>query len=275
MPPRKTITVSSQVSTLLSVLCDEVKAILKEKFLALYVFGSFGMGDFREHSSDIDFLVLVASPLSRAEEKQLQAMHNKLRLTKFGDRLEGEYVTVTALHSKGVDGAVARCEGGVLTLKVPSQVSAENILDIKQNAIVLYGSHPKNFLPNVSSQSVEEVMRDYLRDNIDELKRSQPKNLNKLSSAVLNTCRTLYTLKTGRITSKSDGAIWALKVLSPEWKLLIRRSLAVRQGKIRKNDATFIAAALPRFLTYALRFSTSKSHQRIRIVPEVSARKSC
>lgn len=257
--PRKTIAVPLRVSKLLKIFCNEVKAILNEKFLALYIFGSLAMDDFSEHCSDIDFLALIATQFSRVEGKRLQAMHHKLRVTRFGDRLEGEYVAKSALYEKGVRGLVARCEGGVLLLGVPSKFSAENILDIRQNAIVVYGPSPKNMVPCVSRQSVEEVMQDYLREINDELQRSELKDLLKdlkwLSSEVLNTCRTLYTLKTGRITSKSVGARWALRVLSPEWKPLIKCSLAVRRGKSRGDYKAFIAAALPRFVSYALKFS--------------------
>lgn len=253
--PRKTVAVSLQVAKLLKIFCNKVKAILSGKFLALYVFGSVAMGDFSEHSSDIDFLVLGATPISRAEGEQLQAMHDKLCVTQFGDRLEGEYVATPSLCSEGAEGTVARCEGGVLLLNVPSELSAENILDIRQNAIAVYGPNPEKIVPHVSRQSVQKVMQDYLRQEIDELKRERLKDLKWLSSEVLNICRTLYTLETGRITSKFAGARWALRVLSPEWKPIIRRSLAVRQGNNKKNDKTFIAAALPRFVAYALRFS--------------------
>ena len=253
--PRKTISVPRQVENLLKIFRNEVKTILGGKFLALYVFGSVGMGDFSEHSSDIDFLVLVATSINQGEGKQLQAMHDKLCVTQFGDRLEGEYVVTSALYSEGVEGTVARCESGVLLLDVPSQVSAENILDIRQNALVVYGPDPKNIMPHVSYQSVRKVMQDYLREEIDEVKHVEVKDLKWLSSQVLNTCRTLYTLKTGRITSKSAGARWALRVLSSEWKPLISRSLAVRQGKQKENDKTFIASELPQFVAYALRVS--------------------
>jgi len=254
---RKTIVIPLQLQKLLEILCDEVKAILNEKFLALYVLGSVAMGDFSEHCSDIDFLSLVTVSLSCVEVKRLQSMHNKLREIRFGDRLEGEYLRTSALCSEGAKGTVARCEEGVLQPDVQSELSAENILDIRQNAIVLYGPKPKTIMPCVSRKSVDNVMNNYLKELNDELKHREPKDLKWLSSEVLNTCRALYTLKNGKITSKSVGARWALRVLSPEWKHLIRRSLAVRQGNNKENDETFIAASLPRFIIYALGFSDS------------------
>lgn len=106
-------------------------------------------------------------------------MHDKLRAIQFGDRLEGEYTTTSALCEKGAEGTVARCEGGVLLLDVPSKLSAENTLDIRQNAIVVYGPSPENMIPPVSWQSVEETIQDYLREIDDELQRGELKDLLK------------------------------------------------------------------------------------------------
>jgi predicted nucleotidyltransferase len=250
--PRKTVPVPLQVSKLLKIFCDEVKAALNEKFLALYVFGSLAMGDFSKHQSDIDFLALITTSIGPTEGKRLQAVHDKLRATEFGARLEGEYVTVSALGVEGIEGTVARCEEGVLLLDVSSKFSAENILDIRQNAVVIYGPKPRGVLPFVSLQSVKKAVQDSLKELNNELKRSELNDLKWLGSGVLNTCRTLYTLKTGKITSKSAGAKWALKTLSQEWRPLIKRSLAVRYGNYQEDDKAFIAAALPRFVTYAL-----------------------
>jgi predicted nucleotidyltransferase len=204
------------VSKLLKTFRNEVSAILKGKFVALYVFGSLAMDDFGEHQSDIDFMVLISKPLSDAEGKRLQVLHEKLRAFRFGDKLEGEYVEISALHAEGVKGTVARCEGGILKLNVQSEISAENILDLRQNAYAVCGPNPKSVIPAVPRETVNRVMQDYLKELNEELKHIKSKSLNWLSSIVLDICRTLYTLKTGRITSKSAGARWALRVLSPE-----------------------------------------------------------
>lgn len=101
---------------------------------------------------------------------------------------------------------------------------------------------------------MKKAVQDYLKGLNDELKRSELKDLKWLSSGVLNTCRTLYTLKTGKVTSKTTAAKWALKTLSQQWKPRIKRSLAVRYGNYQEDDKAFIAATLPRFATYALNY---------------------
>lgn len=262
--PRKTTMFPSHLSELLKTFRNEVSAILKGKFVALYVFGSLAMDDFSEHQSDIDFLVLISKPLSDTEGKRLQALHEKLRATRFGDKLEGEYVEISALHAEGVKGTVARCERGILKLKVRSEISAENILDLRQNSYALYGPNPKTIIPPVPCEAVNKVMQGYLKELNEELKHAKPKSLNWLSSRVLDICRTLYTLQTGRVTSKSAGARWALRVLSPKWKPLICRSLAVRHGNGGENDKAFIAIVLPQFVSYALDYHSRHKSSKCR-----------
>jgi len=262
--PRETVSFPPQISKLLESFRDRLKAILDEKFVALYVFGSLGMGDFSEHQSDIDFLVLIANPLGDVEGKRLQALHKELSETRFGDKLEGEYVVVSTLHAEGVTGTVARCEGGILQLDVQSQISAENVLDVRQNAYVVYGPNPENVLPEVPRESLNKVMRDYLEELNDEMKNVESKSLTWLSSRALDISRTLYTLKTGNITSKSAGAKWALKALSPEWKPLIRRSLAIRHGNSKENDRTLLVKALPHFAKYALSCHTIRQDKKFK-----------
>jgi hypothetical protein len=164
---------------------------------------------------------------------------------------------VSTLDAEGVLGTVARCEGGALRLNVESKIAAENVLDIRQNAYVVYGPDPKSVIPKVQRKSIDKVMQDYLNELNEELKHVESKSLNWLSSQVLDICRTLCTLKTERITSKSAGAKWALRVLSPEWKPLIWRALAVRHGNSKRGDRAFIASALPEFVNYALRRESS------------------
>jgi predicted nucleotidyltransferase len=252
--PRKRVFVPTQVSKLIRTLRSEANRILGKKLVALYVFGSVGMGDFSEHQSDVDFLVLLDGPLVHEEGRQLQEMHKKLKGLRFGDRLEGEYVQVSDLCPEGASGPVGRCENGDLRLGVKSQLSAENLMDLRLNAIVVCGPKPSDIVPAVSRSLVEEVLLDYLVELADELKVMKPTDFTWINSAVLNICRTLYTFQTERITSKSNSAKWALRTLPVVWRPIVNRSYAARLGKSTKDDEEFISAALPRFLAYALNY---------------------
>jgi predicted nucleotidyltransferase len=221
--PSKRVFVPSQISKLIRTLLKEAKRILGNTLVALYVFGSVGMGDFSEHQSDVDFLVLLDSSLTRGEGRQLQNMHKKLKTLWFGDRLEGEYVQVSDLCSERASGTVGRCENGDLRLDVKSQLSAENLMDLRLNAIVVCGPKPSDIVPVVSRSLVEEVLLDYLVELADELKLVKPTDFIWINSAVLNICRTLYTFQSGRITSKSNSAKWALRTLPVVWRPLINR----------------------------------------------------
>jgi hypothetical protein len=44
--------------------------------------------------------------------------------------------------------------------------------------------------------------------------------------AILTMCRTLYSLETGKITSKIEAAQWAIQQLDIKWKNLIELAIA-------------------------------------------------
>lgn len=240
-----------EVKNLLEVFGSEVRDILREKLIGIYVFGSVVMGDFSEYQSDVDFVVLLDAPLKLADGKKLQSLHKKLCAIKFGDRLEGEYVAISALREGGVKGRVARCEKGELTLNVKSEITAKNVFDLRENAIVLYGPDPKSIFPRVPKRLVTEALLENLMEANKELKCRKIEDPNQLSSGILDVCRILYALKSGGITSKTKAAIWALKILPEKWKPMVKHALAIRSGKKCKNGKT-LSVMLPQFVAYVL-----------------------
>ncbi len=57
----------------------EVKALTKEKFNGLVLYGSFARGD-NVKGSDVDVLLLVKKPLTRKEEKNLSELTSSISL---------------------------------------------------------------------------------------------------------------------------------------------------------------------------------------------------
>jgi aminoglycoside adenylyltransferase-like protein len=57
--------------------------------------------------------------------------------------------------------------------------------------------------------------------------------------AILTMCRTLYSLETGRITSKTEAAQWAIQKLDDRWKSLIELAITWEPSqKINKLEET-------------------------------------
>ena len=58
-------------------------------------------------------------------------------------------------------------------------------------------------------------------NDLEKLKRSDYQVF-----AILTMCRTLYSLETGMIASKTEAAQWAIKNLNVDWKDLIEKALS-------------------------------------------------
>jgi len=82
-----------ELNAVLAELVSSVRTILGDNFCGAYLQGSFAVGDADEHS-DVDFIVVVDRELSELEQRELQALQERLFAlpTQWGQHLEGSYV---------------------------------------------------------------------------------------------------------------------------------------------------------------------------------------
>src|SRR4051794_16511685 len=88
------------VNAIIDQLLTEVRAILGDELVGLYLYGSLSSGDFDPDSSDIDFLVVTAGELPPATLAALEAMHARIGASggKWATHLEGSYIPQAALR---------------------------------------------------------------------------------------------------------------------------------------------------------------------------------
>ena len=72
------------VNTFLGVLHANLKAVLREQLVALYLGGSLALGDFGPQRSDIDFAAVTRDELLPDMVASLEQMHARLWAT--GDK---------------------------------------------------------------------------------------------------------------------------------------------------------------------------------------------
>ncbi len=68
----------AEVNAILHLLLAEVRALLGEELVGMYLFGSLSQGDFDPGSSDIDFVVATAGELPDETLAALAAMHARI-----------------------------------------------------------------------------------------------------------------------------------------------------------------------------------------------------
>lgn len=253
---REGLTPYAEINALLEQLLVRVRAILGERLVGLYVFGSLAEGDFDYGSSDVDFIAATSDELSEGELAKLKTMHEEIAAHggRWGKTLNGAYISLAALR---------RYEPAhrqpYLSSTTPLGVTAlghDWVLirhGLREKGIVVYGPPPATLIDLISREELLAAVRAALRENwtpyLGGPEVIRPRYFQAF--AVLTMCRALCALATGELVSKPEAATWALGHLDAEWTPLIRRALAWRA------DKTVDDAALPETLRF-LRFAISR-----------------
>lgn len=77
--------------------------------------------------------------------------------------------------------------------------------------------------------AIQKNLHEYWEPNLIDF--SKFKRSDYQVFAVLTMCQTLYSLKTGKITSKIEAAQWAMQRLDTNWKNLIELAIAWEPSK--------------------------------------------
>lgn len=219
----------SDLNAVLSALVEGVQAVLGESFVAACLQGSFAVGDFDRHS-DVDWIVVVRDELTEAQVQALQVMHARLYQLDcaWAQHLEGSYFPQARLRDYTQRGLplwyLDNGSRALIQEKHDDTVVVRWV--VRQHGVRLAGADPATL--------VDAIPVDVLRAEIKETMHRwwgqiqvQPESINNRfyqGFAVLNYCRMLHDLHTGKAGSKRAGAEWAKTMLDPAWAGLIDRA---------------------------------------------------
>jgi predicted nucleotidyltransferase len=221
-----------EVNAILGELLSGAKAILGDRFFAMYLYGSLSSGDFNPATSDIDFLVVTTGPLSAQTIAGLEKMHMDLKDggLEWAKRLEGCYLVKDELrrHDPHHPPRPWINEGRFFMEGEGSDwVIQRHVL--REQGLALAGPPPETLIDPVSPddlrQSVLHILDEWWTPMLE--KPDFLENGGVQAFAVLTMCRTLYTLEHGGIASKPVSARWAIAALDGRWRDLIERSLVM------------------------------------------------
>ena len=88
-----------ELDGVLAELLSDVRSVLADRFVGMYLHGSLVLGDFDRHS-DVDFVVAVDRAVDDAQRAALQALHARVYALEspWARHLEGSYLTTSALR---------------------------------------------------------------------------------------------------------------------------------------------------------------------------------
>lgn len=225
------LTSYSHVNSLIDSLLEQMRAILGEKLVGLYLYGSLVTGDFDPDISDIDLLAALTNDLTPTEFDALDAMHKATaeRFPEWNDRIEIAYLSLHALKTFKTE----RSKIGIISPGEPFHIIDAGIdwlmnwYMVQSIGKTLYGVPPQTIMaPTSQAEFVAAVKthalawREYIK-GVD----SRPYQ----SYAILTTSRAWYTVTHGVQVSKRKAATWAAEQL-PDEAALIQDALAWRQA---------------------------------------------
>lgn len=189
----------------------EISCILADCDPTIYLYGSSALNDFRLGWSDIDILVLTEKQIS---ESQANLLVN-LRRTMLADEpdnlyyrsFEGAMLTRSAFLANADDRVIYWGTSG-------ERITDRYLLDgfgkteLIESSILLYG---KDIRKELRYPDLHELYADVNRHYKTIRKYAQSTGRNFYSFGwLLDISRCIYTLRTGKIISKTKAAEWAL-----------------------------------------------------------------
>ena len=236
MPPRAiNPTPYPYVNAAVQMLLINVREVLGDYFVGLYLHGSLASGDFNPGHSDIDFLVVTTKVLPEKLMPNLEKMHIRIRDCglEWVEKLEGTYLSRKALFRyKKSKRQIPYLNEGKFFLTEHGIDWKINRHILRENGIVVAGPPIRPMIIPISSEEIRQsVVLGLIEDwtpKLDEREWLIPPGHQPF--IVLTCCRALYTLKYSKVKSKAISANWALKALDKRWRNLIESAMAWHYG---------------------------------------------
>jgi hypothetical protein len=244
--------------------------VLGENFVGAYLQGSFAVGDADEHS-DVDFVVVVERDLGEGEQRELQALQERLFAlpSQWAQHLEGSYVPRDQLRRVDPERRpwFYFDNGAIEPAWDNHDNSAVVRWSLREHGVVLAGPDPKALVDPVSADD----LRTGALWALDEWEAWVP-SMSSWSArfqpdAVLAYCRILHTVHIGRVGTKPAAAEWALGAVDEEWRLMIRKALAERPDpwtKVRQPADPEAVERTKAFMAYAAKLARATAETRAR-----------
>ena len=229
-------TLYSDVNEILDLLLTDVKEILQDQLIGMYLFGSLANGDFDQHS-DIDILFVTEASVSKEMFQELFEIHERISAidSPWAIQLEVSYIPKDALRrfdpSNNRHPHIDRGPGERLHMMQHDADWNVQRYILRERGITVTGPDPKTLIDPVSPAglrwAVSEILQNWFRHFLDD--PAPLKSRGYQSYTVRTMCRILYTYEHGEIVSKPAAAAWAKQNLDHEWIGLIERAWEGRQ----------------------------------------------
>jgi len=224
------------VNLVLQTLLDNVRVVLGDYFIGMYLYGSLASGEFDPSCSDIDFLVVTSGELPNNLISDLETMHARIYESglEWATKLEGSYVPIDAMRMYSpTSPACPMINEGKFQVVRHDIDWVINRYILYNSGVVIAGPSLDTLIDPVKPEELRKAVLSLLRDvwtpwlyNPDLFSGTgyQP-------FVVLMMCRALYTLEHGTVASKQRSAEWVIARSDRKWARLINQATAWHYGE--------------------------------------------
>jgi hypothetical protein len=240
--------VPSEVEEYLAAL----DAALPDRVEAVYLTGSVALGDYQPGVSDIDLVVVLDTAPSPGDVAALRAIHEARPGRPY---LDATYLSREQFAAQPVNTEIVpRAVDGVFRADQPAgQLNPVTWAELAAGGIVVRGPAPADAgvrvdAPALRAWNIQNLHTYWAglvargREVADERPYDAEVPVDVLVWYVLGAPRLLYTILTGRITSKTGAGEWAASRF-PAYAKLIDRCLQARGGAAQSATVADIALA--------------------------------
>jgi hypothetical protein len=250
--PRETL------AELTSLLMSE----LGGRLIGLYLFGSLASGTFHDGKSDLDLFAVITREVEEGEQfDALASLHTAFVSAHpaWTERIEVGYVSHAVLQSftEVPSGRIAAISPGEpFHLREVGTGWLLNWYTVCTQGEILAGPPPLEVGPVISASTFKRAVADQLGEWKDIVRTPSVAYVPAQQGYIVVTlCRALYTLATGKQTSKEAAVAWAAEQY-PEWAAFVEAGLARYRA-----DVTEAHRAVIEFTDFAVERATVADRQ--------------
>lgn len=240
----------------IKIIKNRIVEILLENKPSIYLYGSVVLEDFKLGWSDIDILCLTETEISDTQGKKLlnlrQELSREYRNNLYFPSFEGGFLTLEGFVNNNPDTVVY---WGTSGQKITNKYCVDpfSMIELIEQGRLLYGKEVRqNFLYPRKEEILEAVIKHY-----DTIRKFGDKTDKSLYSAgwLLDIARCIYTLRTGKIISKTKAGKWALDNNLIEDIEVMEKAIRIRKEPNKYKDHEEVIKWLEGLGPYIQRFA--------------------
>ena len=224
----------AEVRPLLDGFVGELRALLADNLIGIYLHGSLAMGEFNPLTSDVDVLVVVRDPLGLDAKRAVVAL--TLKLAPLAPSKGLEFSIVLLRHTQRVAHPTPfefhaspywydALRTGAVDLMAPGEDPdlAAHFVITKARGVCLTGEPIDEVFGEVPEAAYWSSISEDARSILDDLAGDPV-------YGILNLCRVMAYQRDRLVTSKREGGRWALEHLEPRFHDLVHSALEASQS---------------------------------------------